>query len=273
MSANIWSDANRRWWDERVPVHLRSASYDVEGFLAGNSALMPVEIAEVGRVIGRSLAHLQCQFGLDTLSWARLGADVVGLDFSGEAVRAARSISANVGLQSEFVEANVYDAAAALGGRTFDIVYTGKGSLNWLADMDAWAAVVARLLAPGGFLYLYEFHRFGEMFDDGAGEDLRLRYPYFPRAEPVYVNAPGSYTDRAVKTVHDDCYEWPHSMGEIVSALAANGLAIEFLHEFDYLVWKGMECMVPGELPNTWVLPQHRESVPLMYSIRARRSP
>ena len=264
-------EANRRNWDERVPIHRRSAFYDVAGFLAGRNVLEPGEAEEVGHVAGKSLLHLQCHFGMDTLSWARLGAEVTGLDFSPEAVRAARELAAEAGLGGEFVQANVYDAVEALPGRTFDVVYTGQGALNWLPDMEAWAATAARLVAPGGCFYLFEFHPFGDVFDDEAPDALRIRYPYFPRTEPLYFDDPGTYTDAEAKTVHNDSYEWPHSLGEVISALAASGLTIEFLHEFDHLMWKGMECMAPGEEPNIWVIPEHRESVPLMYSIRARK--
>ena len=264
-------EANRRKWDERVAIHRGSAFYDVPGFLAGKSALESHEPEEVGDVAGNSLLHLQCHFGLDTLSWARLGADVTGLDFSGEAVREAGALAAEAGLRAEFAQANVYDAVSALPARTFDVVYTGKGALNWLPDMAAWASVAARLVAPGGLLYLFEFHPFGDVFDDESPDALRIRYPYFPRTEPLFFDDPGTYTDGEANTIHNDSYEWPHSLGEVITALAGNGLTIEFLHEFDRLTWKGMACMAPGAEPDTWVLPEHRESVPLMYSIRARK--
>ena len=257
-------EANRRKWDERVAIHRGSAFYDVPGFLAGKSALESHEPEEVGRVAGKSLLHLQCHFGLDTLSWARL-------DFSGEAVREGGALAAAAGLRAEFVRANVYDAVEALPARTFDVVYTGKGALNWLPDMEAWASVAARLVAPGGLLYLFEFHPFGDVFDDESPDALRIRYPYFPRTEPLFFDDPGSYTDGEAKTVHNDSYEWSHTMGSIVTAIAQAGLAIEFLHEFDHLCWQQLSWMAPGEEPGTWVLPEHRESVPLMYSIRARK--
>jgi SAM-dependent methyltransferase len=146
--------------DERVPIHTASDFYDVEGFLAGASSLRPFEVAEVGDVSGRTLVHTQCHFGLDALSWARRGATVTGLDFSQPAIDAARALAARAGLQAEFVQADVYDATSALGGRRFDVVYTGLGAINWLPDIEAWARTMASLVAPGGIFYLSEFHPF-----------------------------------------------------------------------------------------------------------------
>ena len=142
------SELNRAWWDERVPIDVASEFYDVEGFRAGGSSLRPFEVEEVGDVADRSLLHLQCHFGLDTLSWARRGARVSGLDFSQPAIEAARALAADTGLDAEFSVADVYDAPAVLGGRRFDVVYTGIGAINWLPDMERWARVVAELLEP-----------------------------------------------------------------------------------------------------------------------------
>ena len=184
MDAERELAANRRRWDERVAIHRRSDFYDAAGFLAGGSALEPVEREEVGAVAGSTLVHLQCHFGLDTLSWARLGAAVTGLDFSGEAVREARALAREAGLAGEFVEADVYDAVEALGGRAFDVVYTGKGALNWLPDVGRWAETAAALVAPGGRFYLLEFHPFGDVFDDEA-DSLRLRHRYVELRRPA----------------------------------------------------------------------------------------
>ena len=266
-----WFDANRRHWDERVPIHRRTPFYDVEGFLAGRNVLEPGEIPEVGDVAGKSLLHLQCHFGMDTLSWARLGANVTGLDFSSEGVAAARQLAAETGIEAEFVEANVYDAPEALGGRTFDIVYTSRGVLTWLPDIPRWAEVVATLLEPGGFLYLREGHPFVHIFDDEAESGFSVRYPYFHGPEPDRWDDPGTYADPTAVTVENETYEWSHPIGSIVTAIAQAGLVIEFLHEFDHLCWEAFRWMAPGEEPGTWVLPGHRDSIPLAYSIRARK--
>jgi SAM-dependent methyltransferase len=160
-SAEDWLELNRSNWDARVPVHTASRFYDLPGFVAGRDELRPFELEEVGDVTGRQLLHLQCHLGLDTLSWARHGAAVTGLDFSGPALATARELAERIGARdARFVESDVYRAPEALDGRTFDIVYTGLGALCWLPDIDRWARTAASLVAPGGFLYLAEFHPF-----------------------------------------------------------------------------------------------------------------
>ncbi len=199
-----WSEANRRWWDERVPIHLASDFYDVEGFRAGRSSLLDFEVAELGPVSGRSLVHLQCHVGLDTLSWARLGALVTGLDFSAPAVKAARELASSIGQPATFVAGDVYQAPALLRER-YDIVYTGKGALCWLPDLEAWADVVVTLLRPGGALYVLEFHPFTDVFGD---EDLTVGTRYFHTSQPLVWDTPGSYVDREAATTHNRTNEW-----------------------------------------------------------------
>jgi 2-polyprenyl-3-methyl-5-hydroxy-6-metoxy-1,4-benzoquinol methylase len=164
-----WRELNRANWDDRVPVHLASEYYNVAGFRSGVSSLRPFESAEVGDVTGKRLLHLQCHVGLDALSWARLGAQVIGLDFSEPAIKAARSLAADLGIDASFVVADVYDAVTALAGQRFDVVYTGTGALVWLPDMTRWAQVVAALLEPGGLLYLVEGHPFAQILDEAHG--------------------------------------------------------------------------------------------------------
>jgi SAM-dependent methyltransferase len=261
--AEEWFDANREMWDERVPIHVGSELYDVEAFVAGRSSLRPFELAELTDVRGRTLVHPQCHFGEDTLSWARLGAHVTGLDFSAPAIAAARELAARCGLQGEFVEANVYDAAEALGGRRFDIVYTGIGALNWLPDIERWASVMASLVAPGGCLYLAEFHPFSHVFSD---DDFSVQYPYF-HVEPFNFPSAGSYADPDAQTVHNRSYEWNHGLGAVVSAIIAAGFELEFLHEHDSTLFARWPFLV-GER-GTFRLPEGMPSLPLLYSLRA----
>ncbi|MGH9017404.1 MAG: class I SAM-dependent methyltransferase [Acidimicrobiales bacterium] len=260
--------ANRAMWDERVPIHVAGDFYDVEGFRSGRRplAVRGFEVEELGDVDGRTLVHLQCHFGLDTLSWARLGARVTGLDFSGPAVAAATGLAAELGLEAEFVEADVYDAGAALGGRQFDIVYTGKGALIWLPDIERWAAVCAALLAPGGTFYLSEFHPVSDMF---AWETLTPETSYFART-PVFDDSPGTYADLDAVTTHNASYVWMHPLGTVVSALIDAGLVIEFLHEQPITLfprWPFLERTDDG----AYVMPSGMPEMPLMYSLRASR--
>jgi len=258
------SELNRIWWDERVPLHVASDYYDVEGFKAGADTLRDFEIEEVGDVTGRSLLHLQCHFGLDTLSWARRGARVTGLDFSDPAIAAARAIAAETGIEAEFLAADVHAAPETLGGRRFDVVYTGLGALNWLPDMEHWAQVVASLVEPGGFLYLSEFHPFGWIFAD---EDLTIEHDYFQRTAFQF-DDPGTYADLDAATTHNLTEEWRHTLGDVVSAVIDAGLTIELLHEHDYTLhaqWPFLER--DGAL---YRMPEGRPRLPLMYSLRAR---
>jgi 2-polyprenyl-3-methyl-5-hydroxy-6-metoxy-1,4-benzoquinol methylase len=258
------SDLNRAWWDERVPIHVASDFYDVDAFKAGASTLRRFELEEVGDVSGRSLVHLQCHFGLDTLSWARLGARVAGLDFSRPAVEAARSLAAEAELDAEFVCASVYEAPAALGGRRFDIVYTGLGALNWLPDVTRWARVVADLVAPGGFLYLSEFHPIADVFAD---QDLTIEHDYF-QTESFTFDDPGTYADLEARTEHNRAEQWQHPLGEVVSAVIAAGLTIELLHEHDHTLfprWPFLEREGAA-----YRFPPGHPRLPLMFSLLAR---
>jgi SAM-dependent methyltransferase len=261
-----WRAINRAHWDERVPIHLRSPLYDVEAFKAGRRSLAAAQIRDLAPVAGKRLVHLQCHFGLDTLSWARLGADVTGLDFSPPAIASARALAAEVALAARFVEADVYDAPAALG-TTYDIVYTGVGALMWLPDMTRWAAVVAALLKPGGELYLVEFHPAEWMLDD---DPLAIKVDYFtPAAGFAYVDC-GSYADRTARTTANETRQWNHPLGEVATALIRAGLRLTELRESgeSYLQrWPILERAESG----LWRMPAHLPSLPLMYTLRAAK--
>ncbi|MFF3173849.1 class I SAM-dependent methyltransferase [Streptomyces sp. NPDC057900] len=266
-----WREANRALWDERVPIHYGSDFYDLDSFRAGKDALRAFELAEVGDVTGRSLLHLQCHIGLDTLSWARHGAaQVVGLDFSEPAVETARSLAQEIGLppdRAAFVAADVYDAAEAVPDSSYDIVYTGIGALNWLPDIDRWADTAASLVAPGGFLYLAEFHPLTDCLDDATGE--RIVHDYFSR-EAWVDETPGTYADFDAPTVHNRSVEWQHPLGSVVSALAAAGLRIEFLHEHDTSLFARFPVL-ERQPDGGFRFPTERPRIPLMYSIKATR--
>jgi SAM-dependent methyltransferase len=266
-------EVNRLQWDERAPLHVASEFYDVDSFRAGKSTLRTVEIEEVGDVADRDLLHLQCHFGLDTLSWARRGAHVTGLDFSEPAIEAARALAKDEGIAAQFVCANVYDAVVALEGRSYDVVYTGIGALCWLPDIDRWAATAAALVRPGGFLYLLEHHPFAGVL--GTGDqftDVVLKYAYDTAANrPMRWEGPGSYAVPDVATVHNVVYEWNHSLGAIVSSLIGHGLVLEFLHEHPFMLWKRWPFLIESE-EGIWRLPAEYEArLPLMFTLRATR--
>jgi SAM-dependent methyltransferase len=260
-----WRELNRANWDDRVPVHLGSEFYDVAGFRAGASSLRPFESAEAGDVTGKRLVHLQCHVGLDTLSWAKLGATVTGLDFSEPAIKAARSLAADLDVDASFVVADVYDAVAALDGRRFGVVYTGTGALVWLPDLTRWAQVVAALLEPGGLFYLVEGHPIAQVLDEAQGTSVVL--DYF-REQPWLEDHPYSYTDGPALQ-HTRSVQFQHGLGQVVTALAAAGLRIEFLNEHDFDCYQRFQSL--ERHGSQYRLPSGHPRIPMMYSLRARR--
>jgi len=262
-------ETNRTWWNEVTPIHARSDFYDLAGFRAGKLSLLPIEQEELGDVAGRSLLHLQCHFGLDTLSWARLGAQVTGVDFSDQAIALARSLAGELAIPARFLCANVYDLPDVLH-ESFDIVFTSYGVLCWLPDLARWAGLVAHFLKPGGTFYIAELHPFAGVFDDEEGvTDLRVAYPYFHTPEPLTFDSQGTYADRTAQVTHTTTHEWAHSLGDVVNALIAAGLHIQFLHEFPYCDYPILPFMERGS-DGWWRLPGDNV-LPLLFSIKATK--
>ena len=262
-----WLALNRAYWDERVPLHAVSRFYDVAGFIGGGDTLVEFEPEQVGDVTGRTLVHLMCHIGLDTLSWARRGARVTGLDFSQPALDIAADLAAQTGFgEARFVAADVDHAAEALGGETFDVVYTGRGVLQWLPDIDRWAKVVAELMAPGGTFYIVDYHPFIDVVDD---EVRGLRRDYLDHG-PFVEQESGSYTGPA-DTEADTAVKWTHHIGSIVNALAQAGLRIEFLHEYPFTDTPMFYGLEQAEDDGLWRFPKDRMQIPLMFSLRATK--
>jgi SAM-dependent methyltransferase len=239
---------NRANWDERAPAHAKSPDYAVSRFLEDPEFLSEVvrfDIPLLGDIRDLRGVHLQCHIGTDTLSLARLGAHMSGLDFSPAALSEAKRLAAAAHTDVKFVEADLYDAVTALGSGEFDLVYTGIGALCWLPDIDRWAAVVAELLAPGGRLFMREGHpMLGALEDSRPDGLLVVEYPYFERSEPMVWNDGGTYVQTDVTFEHNVTHEWNHGLGEIVTALLNRGLRITGLTEHDSIPWDGL----PGQM-------------------------
>jgi SAM-dependent methyltransferase len=233
--------------------------------------LHELELGEVGDVAGKSLLHLQCHFGLDTLSWARLGASVTGLDFSSVAIEEARRLATELSIDARFVESDLYAAPSALDGERFDIVFTSYGVLSWMPDIGRWASVVASLVSPGGFLYVAEIHPAAMVLSDEPGiEDLRVGYPYWTStAEPLRFEEEGTYADYDAPIKLPE-YVWQHGLGGIVTGLIDAGLTLEFLHEHDRTVYQQLPFMEKGS-DGWWRLPTSMPALPLLFSLRATR--
>jgi SAM-dependent methyltransferase len=260
-------EANRRQWDERTAIHVSSGFYDVEGFKAGRCALNSVELDELGDVSGKRLLHLQCHFGMDTLSWARLGATVTGVDFSPESIRVARELAAELGLEARFVRSNIYELTNNLTGH-FDIVFTSYGVLVWLPDLAKWAETVAHFLTRDGVFYLVEEHPAGATLTEQDGK-LVAAEPYFDVGPIECPGEGGTNADPAAALTSGPAYEWQHSLSEVINALLAAGLRIEFLHEFPFSAWQRLPSMVRRE-DGYWSLPD-RNDLPFLFSLRARK--
>ncbi|MEY9888790.1 SAM-dependent methyltransferase [Catenulispora sp. MAP5-51] len=262
-----WLEYNRANWDERVPIHVGGRFYDLDSFVAGRETLEDFELAEVGDVHGKQLLHLQSHIGTETLGWARHGAVVTGLDFSAPATAAAAALAERIGVAgSRWVTSDVYQAAEALDGEQFDVVYTGKGALCWLPDIERWARVAASMVKPGGFLYVSEFHPFGNTLSDEDGRTVA--YDYFD-ASPQVWDEPGTYADLEASTLENVTVQFNHGIGEIVSALIGAGLRLEFLHEYEMTLFPRYRVL--EERDGTFRLPAGMPRVPLMFSLRAAK--
>jgi SAM-dependent methyltransferase len=263
--------ANRALWDEWTAVHLDSDFYDVESFRRGGIRLNDFELEELGSVDGLDILHVQCHFGLDTLSFARLGARVTGADFSEAAIHAARALAAELGLDAKFVQSNVYELPANLDG-DFDLVYTSAGVLGWLPDIRAWAKVVTQFVRPGGTFYIAEIHPVANAFENEGVQpgELKLTYPYWEHREPMAFPVQGSYADPTASVNAKTEYGWDHGLGEIVSALTEAGLRIESLREYPFCLWR-LDYLVEGE-DGRWRLPGDLDGrLPLFFSIKATK--
>ncbi|HEV3233481.1 MAG TPA: class I SAM-dependent methyltransferase [Candidatus Dormibacteraeota bacterium] len=267
-------EVNKRRWNELARLHPGTAFYDLDRLRGGGSSLHRLEVDEVGPVEGRRLLHLQCHIGTETVSWARLGALVTGVDFAEAAVDEARRLAAACAVDATFVLSAIDDLPNNLDG-TFDIVFTSWGVIGWLPDLGHWAEVVAHFLEPGGVFYIAEGHPVAWTFDDES-PDLAVRYDYFPGHFPQEFESQGSYADREEAVVNRRTYEWTWTLGQVVSALADAGLVIEFVHEHDRITFQMLPILEldeddPDE-PGRWYrMPPGRPRIPLSFSIRARR--
>ncbi|PKG81695.1 SAM-dependent methyltransferase [Colwellia sp. 75C3] len=249
---------NKDAWDKRAKLHVDSKFYDVEAFKAGKSSLNIVELEQVGNVTGKSLLHLQCHFGQDTMSLARQGARVTGVDLSTEAIEQANKLKSALGLQATFIAKDIYQFGQE-STEKFDIVFTSYGVLCWLPDLDKWARTIASSLVTGGEFHLVEFHTFN---------DLLSGYSYFPQSEPD-IEDEGTYTENCDGT-KSTMVTWAHSLSEVITALISAGLTIEHFKEYPYSPYKCFEGL--EYIPELGYQMLHKgQQVPLLYAIKARK--
>jgi SAM-dependent methyltransferase len=266
---------NRASWDERAPAHAASPGYSVDRFLSDPAFISDVvrfDLPRLGDVTGLTGVHLQCHIGTDTISLARLGARMTGLDFSPASIEQARRLAETAGPMVEFVEAEVYDAPAVLGRERFDFVFTGIGAICWLPSIRRWAEVVAELLVPGGWLFIREGHPMMWTLADRDDDLLVVEQSYFERAEPNVWDEGGTYVETDVQFETTVTHDWNHGLGEIVTALFDVGMELRMLVEHDSVPWEAF----PGHMERTgekeWRLAERPWRLPHSYTLRAVKS-
>ncbi len=255
-------EINRALWDEKTQRHVSSAFYKMDSFLAGASSLNDIELGLLGDVKGKSILHLQCHFDQDSLSLARMGANVTAVDFSGEAIKKAEELNTQLGLNARFICSDVYELADKLEDQ-FDIVYTSYGVLGWLPDMKKWAGVVSRFLKPGGTFVLVEFHPVVWMFNNGFTD---IQYAYFNK-EAIVETLTGTYADRDA-AIQKTEVGWNHDLSEVLQNLIDAGLRITTFQEFDYSPYNCFRNTVEVS-PGRFQVNGLEGKIPMLYALAA----
>ncbi len=264
---------NRASWDERAPAHAASPDYAFERFVEDPAFLSEVvrfDLPRLGDINGLRGVHLQCHIGTDTLSLARLGAQMTGLDLSPTSLAHARELSRRAGPHVEFVEAELYDAVSVLGAGAFDLVFTGIGALCWLPSVSRWAQIVADLLVPGGRLFIREGHPvLWSLSYERPDRLLVLEYPYFELEQPQVWDDPGTYVETDVVFEQNTTHEWNHGLGEIVTAVLDAGMDLTMLVEHRSVPWEPLPGQMVKDEHGEWHLADHPERAPLTYTLQA----
>jgi SAM-dependent methyltransferase len=262
-------ESNRAFWNELTEIHEQSAFYDVESFLRGRNTLHDIEIKELGDVEGKSLLHMQCHFGMDTLSWARLGANVTGADFSDKAVALAQKLAGELNLSARFVQTDIFELPQALPEQ-FDIVFTSYGVLCWLRDLPAWGRVISSMLKPGGTFLIVEEHPLSNILDENCdSSELRIGYSYFDESMLTFHDR-HSYADNTKLVSQPVHYEWTHTMEEIIMSLLNAGLRIDSYKEYPYSMYQKFPWLSKGS-DNWWHPPAGTIPIPWLFSLRATK--
>lgn len=257
---------NQKYWNELAVIHEKSEFYGVEEFKKGKSTLSSLEVNEIGYVARKSLLHLQCHFGLDTLSWSRLGAEVTGVDLSDGSIAFAKRLSEDLDIKANFIVSDIYKLPEVLDEQ-FDIVYTTGGVLCWLSNLKKWTQLIRRYLKLGGLFYIREEHPFANMFN----HDFILKTSdYFETGEPEKVIPKGSYANRQT-VINTPSYQWHHSLGEILNSLLDVGLQIQFFHEFPFMGYARFPKFMEKSSDGWYRFKDKEIQLPLMFSLRANK--
>lgn len=253
---------NKKAWNDKTPYHVASAFYNMPAFLNGKSSLQQIELELLGGLAGKKVLHLQCHFGQDTLSMARMGAEVTGVDLSDEAINQAKALAGQLNIPAQFICCDVYDLPNNLDD-AFDIVFTSYGTIGWLPDLDKWAAVINRFLKPGGTFVFAEFHPVVWMFDVALD---KIQYNYF-KGDAIIEVSLGSYAD-VTAPIENETISWNHSLAEVINSLINTGLAITRFNEYDYSPYNCFTDMEEFEA-GKYRFAKHGNKVPLVYALTA----
>lgn len=258
-------EINRNSWNNRTVVHMKSDFYNLDGFLKGQTSLNGIELGLLGNIQGKSVLHLQCHFGQDTISLSRLGAKVTGVDLSDKAIEKAEQIAKKTDSNANFICCNIYDLPNYLD-KQFDIVFTSYGTIGWLPDLNRWAKIISNFLIPNGQFVFVEFHPVVWMFDDNFE---KVEYSYFNSGAMVETEN-GTYADKAAN-ITQESITWNHGLGEVINSLIQNGLEINSLDEFDYSPYNCFNKTV--EIDQQKYRIEHLDhKIPMVYSIVATKS-
>jgi SAM-dependent methyltransferase len=257
-------DCNRDSWNKKTQIHVESDFYDNDSFIRGKSSLNNIELQLLGDINGKSILHLQCHFGQDTISLARMGAKATGVDLSDKAIEKAIELTKITKSEAEFICCDVYDLPNHLDAQ-FDIVFTSYGTIGWLPDLNKWAEIVSRYLKPGGQFIFVEFHPVVWMFDDDFKE---VKYRYF-NSDPIIEIEEGTYADRDA-SVKLQTVSWNHGMSEVIEALLSKGLSIKSLKEYDYSPYNCFNHTIKIA-SGKYRIKHLDDKIPMVYSIVAMR--
>ncbi|PWN67407.1 class I SAM-dependent methyltransferase [Chryseobacterium oncorhynchi] len=264
ITENNYLEINRNSWNNRTESHLKSEFYDLKGFLNGNSSLNDIELNLLGDLQGKSVLHLQCHFGQDTISISRLGAEVTGVDLSDKAIESAKQLAHETQSNANFICCDIYDLPNHLD-KQFDIVYTSYGTIGWLPDLDKWAKVISQFLKPGGQFIFVEFHPVVWMFDDNFET---IGYRYFNSGAIIETES-GTYADRNAE-ITQSYVMWNHGLSEVINSLIKNGLEINSLDEFDYSPYNCFNKTIEFESKKYSI--EHLDNkIPMIYSVTAKK--
>ena len=264
MENHNYLNLNKNAWNTRTDVHVGSEFYDIPSFLNGKSSLNSIELELLGDVTGKKILHLQCHFGQDTLSLARMGAHVTGVDFSDKAIDKAHELSHTMGLPARFICCDVYDLHNHLDEQ-FDIVFTSYGTIGWLPDLDKWAKVIERFLKPGGTFVFAEFHPLIWIYDNNFE---RIDYSYFTADAIIEIDL-GTYADTAAD-IKTETVSWNHGLGEVINSLIANNIEIKAFNEYDYSPYNCFNGTEEYE-PQKFRIAKFGNKIPMVYSIKGMK--